>query len=228
MKRSSRLRLLIAVAVGALLALAVAVPVVAGALGTEAQSGYNRMYSCTVTGTSDDGPWQTSGPSTVRMTYDLNVDPWTMKYLLVGTRLEPSEEYVLVNVFGIHDRKAGAMTSLWNYHLDLAWVDGNPPTASIIGRGRSNKAGLLTMKGLLANGELPGAYPALLAFPQAPYIGNSRNLMGADVWLLPAECIWSDTIHIPLYYWPAPEPRFVYSAAGLPFEHFAANTQAPM
>lgn len=162
------------------------------------------------------------------MTYDLAVAPWVMKYLLVGTRLERREEYVLVNVFGIHDTQAGVAAGPWNYHLDLQPVNGYPPTAVIIGRGRTNRAGMLTIRGTLAEYRRPGVGPALLSFPQVPYLPNSRDLTGGDVWLLPADCIWSDGIHIPLYHWPNPEPRFIYAAAGLPFWHFAVSVTMPM
>lgn len=53
MKRRSRL--LIAIVVGALLALIVAVPVVAGMRGTRAQDGVTRMYSYTATETVESG-----------------------------------------------------------------------------------------------------------------------------------------------------------------------------
>lgn len=210
-----RSHLLIAVVIGALLALAVAVPVVAGTLlGDPAISGYARMYEYTSdvpTETAQFGgeDWDAVRPSSVRITFDTKADPYSFAYLLVGTRLAPRTEYVLLNPFQVF-LDPGEATYLANVY-DI---------------GRTNKAGMLTLKGKVGASNPEHPYLITYAYvppeePGEPTYLQARLLSGGDLWLVPTDVFPEELeghaqVHAPLPSFPHPEAGWVYVAQGVP------------
>jgi hypothetical protein len=199
---------LLALAVGVLLAVSVAVPVIASSLGTQAISGYSRMYQFQAN--TDDGYWGDWSPtakSTVRMTFDTWANPYLIKYQLVGTRLVPGE-YALVNVFGLYEDEEDS----GDYE---AYV-------RLLGTTFTNKAGMLTMKGAVGGSE--GEWPLLEPCLDESVAPHTDRFEGAEVWLVPASELDDPcddlngmsmyTLHINTF--PGPEPGYYYGALGLP------------
>ena len=106
MRKTSRWA--IALAGGAFLALAVAVPVVAGTLlGDPAITGYARMYQYTpgppaAGGSFGDG-WEAVRPGKVRVAFDTTSDPYHLKYLVTAAGLKPGMRYALLNPQALYD-----------------------------------------------------------------------------------------------------------------------------
>lgn len=217
-----RSRLVAATVIGALLAVAVAVPVVAQVMGTPAISGYSRMYSYAwdisqePTATIDFGEsWHAVGSSRVRMTFDTQSDPYFIKYLLAGTRLQPCTEYALVNVIFVEDK-----------HVNMEPTGEFQALLRILKEGRTSKTGTLTLKGMAGGNPPTGySYPLYEDFDFDWPWYHSRLRTGADLWLVPNpderffDVSGTDPnrlAFISLPSFPQPEPGFVYTALGLP------------
>lgn len=193
-----RSRSLIALVAGALLALAVAVPVVALAHhGVPASDGATRLYHYT----GAAGEWQAQPPSTVRLTWSHAIEPYFLRFTLVGARLAPGP-YTLVNVLAIEPES----TPL-SEHVAVV---------SVLARGCANRAGVLKLRGSAGSG---GAAPPLLS--AGPDYEEYMDVFGADVWLVPSRFI-DEHGHVMLPNAAAnmPQPEFLYTAAGLPFDGY--------
>ena len=84
-----RKKRLLIVVLGALVALAVAVPAAVALSGLAGESGYIRMYQYD----NVDGTYQIANPrSTVRFAYDAKVEDYSVNWLLAGTRLPCVED----------------------------------------------------------------------------------------------------------------------------------------
>lgn len=204
----SKKRLLIAVLVGALVAVGAAVPVIAQIMGKPAESGYVRMYHYVNVDDGNDN-WEATGTSSVRLTYDTKVDPYSASLLLVGTRLERKTEYSLVNVTDYGYDEAT--------DPDEYWVDVN-----VLGTATSNKAGMVTIKA--RTDELVEAW---VMDEEGDSISAFSRFSGADLWLVPSDAVQSDVDHPEYGDWidlevvdgiPVPNCDFIYASLGLPVE----------
>lgn len=186
----SKQRVVLAVAIGALLAIAVAVPVVAGVLGKPAETGYVRLYHYTAveTDTAPVPQYVATGTSKVRLVYDTKVDPWSLCWTLAATGLQPRVEYSLVNIERLY------------------WGDpvfGDFWVVDVLGRKTAGSRGTLTMKGAtcaLASTLSPyqdpgstdeGYYGSDL---ETAYGFDTRwfRFPGAEVWLVPSSEVGLD------------------------------------
>lgn len=150
---------LLFVVLGALVALAVAVPAAVALSGLAGESGYIRMYQYDKV----DNTYQIANPkSTVRFSYDAKVEGYSVNWMLAATMLPPVEdgEWALVQIDDAHE---------WDG--DDYWWE-----VTVIATGCANRKGMLSMK---AQGT---------SFA-SPDLGEWHRFTGADVWLVPAHDI---------------------------------------
>lgn len=191
-------RLLIAAIVGALVAVAVAVPVIAATFGKPAESGYVRMYNYVNTDDGDDS-WEATGTSTVRLAFDATADPYSIAMCVTGTRLKPKTQYALVNIIGF-GHEADAPDA--EYFVDV----------TVLGTATTNKLGALSLKACtdyLSDGWNDN---------DSQYDNVWSRFSGADVWLVPFDAVevYESENYVNLPSWPNPEACFVFASLGLP------------
>ena len=207
----SKKRLLTAVLVGALVAIGVAVPVIAATYGKPAESGYVRMYHYVNVDDGNDN-WEATGTSTVRVTYDATVDPYSVNLMLVGTCLQRKTAYTLVNPYDYGSEVVATDTAEY-------WVD-----VDVLGTATSTKTGALSIK-VCNRDHLHEAWQTDESFCMTSAFSR---FSGADLWLVPADAVHEDAGE----YWvdldvaigvnqdvvPVPDSSFFYASLGLPVE----------
>lgn len=160
-------RVLLAVTIGALLAVAVALPALAGLAGRDAADGHVQLYRHEIARLSADGSPQytPTGPSSVRLTYAARVTPYSLTWTLAAGRLQPRTPYALVNVVDFW----GSDTFSFNF-----WQ------VKILATAVTTRHGMLTMRGSGTTLKEP-------TFVNWPYRYNYWfRFPGAEVWLVPA------------------------------------------
>jgi hypothetical protein len=179
----------------ALVALAVAVPVVAGSVGTPGATGTLNFVNVNQYGPN----WQSAPPINPRgpvgslaytasvVTTQTEYPQEIVKYTFSASRLCPGKEYALVNIFGLHTP-------------DAQIID-----VYILGRATANKAGVVCIKGIatldelaeLADNEAWGSGARLRLVPDPD--ANLHFEVETDAWYVDADCaVLFSVLGIPL------------------------------
>lgn len=164
-------RLLVAVVIGALLAVGVAVPVAAHVIGRQAQSGNVRMYHYVIDdkATAADPQYVIDGRSSVSLTYTTMVEDYELGWLLSAGHLKARTKYALVSVWDVTKAGGDMTTNAW-------WV-------KVLDTGRTTRWGRLFMKG----------DTDALHVPEGGRADWARSY-STDIWLVPyADLVDSQT-----------------------------------